>query len=214
MIWSQGFSNVGYNVTANADMSLNFDSPGFDVIATYQSDEGRAAFGITSFSTDVPVGGVYSTSGMQSFEYLSKTDVPTSDPTDHLLADITWTTLVIAPNAEWVLDGVGMVTGSSGDAAFVNDFPVGGLFSVDTNLPTLACTGIDLPFTGCMPDLTLVYFEIGTASPLGLPPPPPPPPPLIDAPEPMTSFTALGIALFGLWGAYQFSRRERLGSPF
>jgi hypothetical protein len=37
---------------------------------------------------------------------------------------------------------------------------------------------------------------------------PPPPPPLIQTPEPMSSFMALGIALCCLWGTYQLTRRQ------
>jgi hypothetical protein len=39
-------------------------------------------------------------------------------------------------------------------------------------------------------------------------PPPPPPPPLIQTPEPMSSFMALGIALCCLWGTYQLTRPQ------
>jgi hypothetical protein len=39
-------------------------------------------------------------------------------------------------------------------------------------------------------------------------PPLPPPPPLIQTPEPMSSFMALGIALCCLWGTYQLTRRQ------
>ena len=223
---------------------LEVSSPGFQGQAEYQGagpglDTGVAVFGAMDFTTagslitppppnpdpsvppisqDSPY---FPASGAQSFTYQANDDPDNpsmgANP-DSLSMNITWTSLVPnAPAGEPQLFGTGVITSISGDDTFTMDFgTVDSLVNIFANFPlsTGSCdlTQLATGAAACMgATFELAGYEGGDATPGSLPPPPPP---LIETPEPMSSFTVLGLALCGLWGAYLMMRRERGRSGF
>jgi hypothetical protein len=191
---------------------------GFSGIAFYMSDSpssGVASFGSLDFFTGPEVAGIFTAipPANQLFSYESFTG---PDPTpDSLTVEIAWDQVVAnAPLGEPQLVGTGLVTFSDGDDTFIMDFPVGGGINITANFPLAANSPCDLTQLAMGSPSCLVTFEIasfeGDVITPGAPPlPPTGPPPQIEVPEPISSFTALGIALCCLWGRYQLTRRER-----
>jgi hypothetical protein len=191
---------------------LRVTSPlGFDGTATYtptnpigQSDDGLVQFGSMDFFTGPASAGVFTPLPLppptQTFNYESTTD------SDQLTSLITWTELDSnAPFGEPELVGTAAISSISGDLDFVTDFQFG--VNIRAKFP-VGCDLVSLSMGVCMTTFESVVFEGADASSGGPPPPPCCTPPLIETPEPMTSFTGLGIGLFGLWGAYQLTRRD------
>ena len=128
---------------------------------------------------------------------------------------ITWTSLVPnAPLGEPQLFGTGVITAIQGDDTFTSDFGmIGDLVNIFANFPLTGppcdLTELATGSEACSGAFQIVAsFEGGDATPAGggggpggggmMP-----------VPEPMSSFMALGLALFCLWGTYQSTRRER-----
>ena len=197
--------------------ALQISSPGLFGAAFYGPDTGVAIFGPTNFTTEPLTPGqqpgdlsffpITSPAATQTFQYTATIDPDNLGPDfpDQLKMTITWNQLVNGGEAE--LDGVGLITESSGDIPFVTDFPLGGLATVHGFFPT----NCSLQGGNCdiLAAMDIGRFEGGDATPQGGVVPPLQPPPFTPpVPEPMSSFVALGTALCGLWGAYVVIRRK------
>jgi hypothetical protein len=186
---------------------------------------GNASFGPVTFFTGtvntgppdffIPVAG----SPSELFTYQQTSASPPGTP-DFLKANITWTEVVsntsISTSEPMLISvGAGMIIASSGDSAFTTAFPVGGDIDLTLNFFSPLAGGFPCTLTAlaagssaCPVTSMSASFEGGDATPgvvmttiittTGQ-----------QVPEPMSTFTALGIALFCLWGAYQLMRRER-----
>jgi hypothetical protein len=171
-----------------------------------------------SFQTGQEASGVFpitDPAANQSFTYTSD-QIPPADANppgtpDSLTASITWTELdANAPlPGEPQLNGTGVVNTSSGDAMFLTDFPAGGLFDIFARFPLSSplcdLTQLAAGSASCPVTFEIAAFEGADASPTSI---------IITTPiittavpEPMSSFMAVGLALFCLWGMYQFNRR-------
>jgi hypothetical protein len=187
------------------------------------SYNGTATFGPTDFvagplEANTPIAGVSTflvpapgfPAGSESFHYASGTNSDTLDAT------INWTTVQDATEVQ--LQGTGFVTGVNVDpsdsSTFGTEWQTGEAVEMAVAYFPIQSGGCDLATlvtTGCPGDfapitMELSYFEGAQVTPG---PPLPPVPPLIDAPEPMSSFVALSIALCGAWGMYPLMRRQR-----
>jgi hypothetical protein len=178
-----------------------------------------------SFLTGAETNGVFpitDPAANQSFFYQSNSTTPADAPgTDFLTANIAWTELDSNDNpttgesqGEAQLIGTGTVTGLAGDTMFTTDFS-SGVFDIVANFPpsgTASCSLTQLalgppPVAPCEVTFEIFTFEGSDATPGGGAGPGGPGTPIV--PEPMSSSMALGIALFGLWGTYKLTRRER-----
>jgi hypothetical protein len=214
-----GTTTQALTFTAAGGNTLEVSSVlGFGGTAGYSSgnassdSSGSAAFGPVHFFTGPEVAGIFTPipPASQTFSYQSNTmppadAVPPGTP-DFLTADIEWTELdANAPLGEPQLIGTGVINTSDGDPTFLADFPVGGGINIIANFPLNGpCDLTQLAAGPCDVTFEVASFEGDVVTP-GLPPPPPP---LIETPEPMSSFTVLGLALCGLWGAYLMMRRQ------
>ena len=203
--------------------ALEISSAGFFGSAQYGSapdpDIGVVIFGSTDFTTEPLMPGapgelsffpIVSPAAMQTFQYTATIDPdnPGPDFPDQLKMTITWNQLINGGEPE--LDGIGLITESSGDTPFVTDFPVGGTATVRGFFPT-ACSLAGVSACDILAGMEVDgFYEGGDATPASPGLPPGGPPPQVDVPEPMSSFAALGMALFCLWSAYLVvMRRER-----
>jgi hypothetical protein len=79
----------------------------------------------------------YTTSGTDSLSFIGNISGPTTIIIERLAATITWDSFHFPNDGVGqgaTLFGTGMVTSSSGDAAFEADFPLGGTFDVTVDL--------------------------------------------------------------------------------
>ncbi|HKM69377.1 MAG TPA: hypothetical protein VJX94_04770 [Stellaceae bacterium] len=187
---------------------------------------GTATFGPTDFvagplETNTPITGVSTfpvpapgyPAGLETFTYASGSN------SDTLTALISWNTVQDATEVQ--LQGTGTVTTVNVDPSDTSSFgtewqmgepvqmavayfPIGAGGCDLATLVTTGCPGGIVPVT-----MELSYFEGASVTPGQPGLPGGGPPPLIDAPEPMSSFVALSIALCCAWGMYPLIRRQR-----
>ena len=212
-IFISGTTSDALTFTAVGMNTLNFSSMSFGGNAMYvpdtgPSDTGSVLFGSMSGTAGPESGGVFPITALtpatgEPFTYQSNTGGP-----DELRAEIISNEVVANAGGEPQLVGTGLVlAGTTGDTAFTTDFPVGGKFSIIGNFPLSgSCDLTELAtMVNCTASFEMASFE-GTAdfAPGGG----------STAPEPMSSFMALGTALCCLWGTYQVTRREGGRSRF
>jgi hypothetical protein len=210
--------------------TLEVSSDGFGGIANYMSGSPSSdSSGSATFFQINPPTGSFLTGTANAGSPPFFTPIPpanetfnytaTSGPADSLTADITWDTVIsntAIPGSEPQLHGTGVIRpGVTGDSTFTMDFPEGGGIDITANFfspsGSFPCTLTDLAAgpPACAVTMQIASFEGGVVTPGGgggpggggmMPP---------DLPEPMSSITTLGLALFCLWGTYQLTRRER-----
>jgi hypothetical protein len=158
--------------TSNGNNTIGFSTSGFTGPANFQiptgtvQDSGNFGLGAMSGGAGPVNGGIFpiTSGGTQSFTFTSTTD------SDKLTGTVTWPAIKNGTSSpQFDVNALLSILTSSGDAAFVTDFPVGGHASIDftVSLPGLTLEQVVSSTTGTGSSGNLTTGEV-----VGAPAPP------------------------------------------